>query len=81
MIRERWEQQGAVLINLTESERAMKTNLNDLMRAKELLELDKSYLSRELNVMSRKYEEASRQTDDLKVDARTAELKVGLFLI
>lgn len=76
MLRERWEQQGRVLMSLNETERSLRADLNDLTKQKDMLELDKSYLSRELANMNMKYEAESRLVDAQKLQTSGMESKV-----
>lgn len=63
-------------MGLNESEAALRSELSDLTKTKDMLELDKSYLSRELSSMVMKYESESRLVDAQKAQTSTAELKV-----
>ena len=63
-------------MGLNESEAALRSELSDLSKAKDMLELDKSYLSRELSSMAMKYENESRLVDAQKAQTSTAEMKV-----
>lgn len=76
MLRERWEQQGRVLVALNESERALRSEMSDLAKHRDMLDLDKTYLTRELANVNMKYEAESRLVDAQKMHTSTAELKV-----
>ena len=54
--------------------------LDHLRKSKDMLELDKSYLSRELTAMASKYDEASRLVEAQKSSTMTAELKVCMYV-
>jgi hypothetical protein len=79
MLRERWTEQGAVLVQLGDAERSLRNELQSITSSHSLISQDKDFLSREVLELRRQMDEVTRQADADRERALSAELKVTLL--
>lgn len=79
MLRERWTEQGAVLVQLGDAERSLRSELQSITSSHSLVSQDKDFQSREVLELRRQLDDASRQADTDRERALSAELKVCIY--